>query len=127
LKDQFIKEAVTLFEEITLALVGIGSVEPSKLLASSGNVFSEEELDVLREAGAAGDICLRFFDSDGKPTVTALDSRVISITLEQLRTCKRAVGVAGGLRKTAAIRGAIQGGWINVLITDHRTATRLLN
>lgn len=127
LKDQFVKEAVTLFDEVTLALVGIGSVEPSKLLASSGNVFSEAELDLLRETGAVGDICLRFFDSNGNPTVTALDSRVISITLEQLRSCKRAVGVAGGLRKTEAIRGAIQGGWINVLITDHRTATRLMN
>jgi DNA-binding transcriptional regulator LsrR (DeoR family) len=127
LKDQFIKEAVTLFDQVTLALVGIGSVEPSKLLASSGNVFSAEELDVLREAGAVGDICLRFFDSMGKPSLTTLDARVISITLEQLRACKRAVGVAGGMRKTEAIRGAIQGGWINVLITDHRTATRLMD
>lgn len=127
MKDQFIKEAVTLFDEVTLALVGIGSVEPSKLLASSGNVFSEEELDVLREAGAVGDICLRFFDKMGNPTVTPLDSRVFSITLEQLHSCKRAVGVAGGPRKTDAIRGAIQGGWINILITDHHTATRLMN
>jgi len=36
------------------------------------------------------------------------------------------VGVAGGRRKTAAIRGALQGGWINVLITDRGTAERLL-
>lgn len=127
LKDQFVKEAVTLFDQVTLALVGIGSVEPSKLLASSGNVFSEKELDVLRDAGAVGDICLRFFDGGGDPSTIALDSRVIGITLEQLRATKRAVGVAGGLRKTEAIRGAIQGGWINVLITDQRTATRLIN
>ena len=127
LSDQFVKSAVTLFDKVSLALVGIGSVEPSKLLASSGNVFAAEELDVLREAGAVGDICLRFFDSDGNPTVTALDSRVISITLEQLRSTKRAVGVAGGPRKTDAIRGALKGGWINVLITDHRTANRLMS
>ena len=66
-------------------------------------------------------------DQEGRPTVTGLNDRVISITLEQLRSARRAVGVAGGLRKTNAIRGALQGGWINVLITDQRTATRLMN
>ena len=127
LKDPFIGEAAALFDQVTLALVGIGSIEPSKLLASSGNVFSAEELELLREASAVGDICLRFFDRTGIPTMTPLDSRVISITLEQLRSARRSVGVAGGLRKTHAIQGALQGGWINVLITDQRTATRLMN
>ena len=58
--DQFVKEALALFDKVTLALVGIGSVAPSKLLASSGNVFSTEELDMLREHSAVGDVCLRF-------------------------------------------------------------------
>jgi DNA-binding transcriptional regulator LsrR (DeoR family) len=34
--------------------------------------------------------------------------------------------VAGGARKFAAIRGAVRGGWINILITDRATAVRLL-
>ena len=33
--------------------------------------------------------------------------------------------MAGGARKYAAIRGALLGGWVNVLITDHVTAERL--
>jgi len=36
------------------------------------------------------------------------------------------VGVAGGKRKTLAIKGALAGGWINILITDRNTAERLL-
>jgi hypothetical protein len=47
--------------------------------------------------------------------------------LEALKSARRVVGVAGGPRKEAAIRGALRGAWINVLITDRQTAERLLN
>jgi DNA-binding transcriptional regulator LsrR (DeoR family) len=52
---------------------------------------------------------------------------VISIELDDLRRVRRVVGIAGGDRKTAAIYGALAGHWINVLITDHNTAARLLD
>ncbi|MBK8024981.1 MAG: sugar-binding transcriptional regulator [Chloroflexi bacterium] len=126
MNDPFVQQAVGLFDNVTLALVGIGSVEPSKLLASSGNVFTAEELTALQERGAVGDIVLRFFDGEGRPVVTPLNERVISMKLDQLKRVKRSVAIAGGPRKTNAIRGALLGGWINVLITDHMTAQRLL-
>ncbi|MDO8836802.1 MAG: sugar-binding transcriptional regulator [Vicinamibacterales bacterium] len=125
LQDRFVQEATNLFQKVSLALVGIGSIEPSKVLAASGNVFSSQELDLLRARGAVGDVCLRFFDAAGRP-VPVLDERVISIELPQLRRVDRVVGVAGGSRKTAAIRGALRGGLVNVLITDHHTAERLI-
>ena len=126
LKDRYVQEATALFKSVTLALVGIGAIEPSKLLASSGNVFSPHELKSLSARGAVGDICLRFFDAAGAPVQTPLNDRVISIELAQLKQVRRVVGIAGGKRKTAAIRGALAGGWINMLITDRNTAERLL-
>jgi DNA-binding transcriptional regulator LsrR (DeoR family) len=36
------------------------------------------------------------------------------------------VAVAGGRRKYAAIRAALRGGWLNVLITDLGVARRLV-
>jgi DNA-binding transcriptional regulator LsrR (DeoR family) len=126
LKDRYVQEATSLFKSVTLALVGIGAVEPSKLLASSGNVFSPKELKYLSSRGAVGDICLRFFDADGNPVATPLNERVISMDLPELKRVARVVGIAGGRRKTAAIRGALAGRWINVLITDRSTAERLL-
>jgi DNA-binding transcriptional regulator LsrR (DeoR family) len=126
LEDRYVREAMCLFDQVTIALVGIGTVEPSGLLASSGNIFSPEELDMLRAAGAVGDICLRFFDASGTPVATPLNERVIGIGLDQLRQVKRAVGIAGGKQKLNAIRGALQGRLINVLITDRFTAEHLL-
>jgi DNA-binding transcriptional regulator LsrR (DeoR family) len=126
LKDRYVQEATALFKSVTLALVGIGAIEPSKLLASSGNVFSPHELKSLSARGAVGDICLRFFDAAGAQVQTPLNDRVISIELAQLKQVRRVVGIAGGKRKTAAIRGALAGGWINMLITDRSTAERLV-
>jgi len=125
MKDHFVREALQLMNTVTLALVGIGSIEPSRMLAESGNVFSGAELETLRAQGAVGDICLRFFDGDGVPVASALNERVIGMDLAQLRKAARVVGVAGGSRKTAAIRGALVGLLVNVLITDRNTAARL--
>lgn len=126
LDDPFVRATVERFGQVTLALVGIGTVEPSKLLASSGNIFSGNELDLLRARGAVGDICLRFFDAQGAPVPTPLNDRVIGIPPELFRKAARAVGIAGGQRKRDAIRGALAGRWINVLITDRHTAEWLV-
>ena len=126
LQDTFVCETIERFASVTLALVGIGSVEPSDLLASSGNVFTLQELEMLRDQGAVGDVCLRYFDAKGAAVQTPLNDRVIGMQLEQLRKVKRSVGIAGGARKLAAIRGALLGRYINVLITDLRTAEGLV-
>jgi DNA-binding transcriptional regulator LsrR (DeoR family) len=125
--DRFVREALDGLAGVTLALVGIGALEPSSLLQSSGNIFSARELGVLGRRGAVGDICLRFFDAAGGRVASDVDERVIGVTLEQLRKVDRCVGIAGGARKFEAIRGALRGGWVNVLITDHATAERLLS
>lgn len=126
LSDPFVQATMKLMEEVTLALVGIGEVKPSSLLARSGNVFTEKELENLRAMGAVGDILLRFFDCKGQPVDSPFEKRVVGMSLEQLRRVRRAVGIAGGRRKVEAIRGALRGGLINILITDRFTATRLL-
>jgi len=126
LDDPYIHKAVQTFDRITTALVGIGAVEPSHLLADSGNIFSMAELELLRSQGAVGDILLRFFDVKGLLVKTALDARVVSMPLEQLKQVDRSIGVAGGKRKHVAILGAVRGGWINILVTDRVTAEWLL-
>lgn len=126
LADEVTQQAVRLFDSVTTALVGIGAIDPSPLLAQSGNIFSPQELELLRSEKAVGDILLRFYDRNGTLVETGLEKRVISMTLEQLSKVNRAVGVAGGSRKYAGILGALRGRWINILVTDHFTAERLV-
>ncbi|MBW9113529.1 sugar-binding transcriptional regulator [Rhizobium cauense] len=124
--DPFVRETIDLFGAITLAIVGIGAVEPSELLARSGNIFSSRELADLAEAGAVGDISLRFFDKEGRGVKTPLDERVIGLPLEDLNRVDRVIALAGGSKKTAAISGALRIGVIDTLITDKFTAQRLV-
>jgi DNA-binding transcriptional regulator LsrR (DeoR family) len=124
-RDPAIGEVMKSWKELDLALVGIGSLEPSPLLRQSGNALTQDEQEELRSAGAVGDVCLRFFDADGAALKTSLDQRVVSITATDLMQVPRRVGVAGGSGKYRAIRAALRGGWVNVIVTDLDTARRL--
>lgn len=126
LSDPYVRETMDLFSKITLAIVGIGTIEPSRMLAGSGNVFSTGELSDLKEARAIGDISLRFFDKEGRTVKTPLDNRVIGMNMEELAKVDRVIGLAGGQAKTEAIIGALKSGVMSVLITDKFTAARIL-
>jgi DNA-binding transcriptional regulator LsrR (DeoR family) len=123
--DPYVAGTIARFGALTMAVVGVGAVEPSKLLADSGNIFTAKELRELASLRAVGDICLHFFDADGLPIRSPVEGRVIGITLEALRLVPRVVGVAGGRRKVQALLGALRGRLLDVLITDQFTAMRI--
>jgi len=124
MSDPAIATVDAAWKELNLLLVGIGTLEPSFLLRQSGNAIAAEDSQTLRREGAVGDVCLRFFDADGGH-ISTLDDRVIGIGVDTMRRIPRRVGVAGGSAKYAAIRAAVRGGWVSVLITDQRTAQQL--
>lgn len=125
LSDPMVRGTMDLFGRLSLAVIGIGAVEPSELLSRSGNVFSRQELALLNESGAVGEISFRFFDRDGRLVDTPLNERVLGVTLDDLRKADRVIALAGGEAKTAAIAGALKLGLIDVLVTDKFTAARL--
>jgi DNA-binding transcriptional regulator LsrR (DeoR family) len=121
-------EAVTAeWASLTMALVGIGSLPPSEFLRRSGNAVEPADQPALLAAGAVGDVCHRYFDSAGKAVPSDLDNRVLGIGTDTLRRVPRRVGFAGGPEKHDAIRAAVLGGWVNVLVTDIATAQALLD
>ena len=126
LGDSYVRATTDQFRRVTFALIGIGALQPSIMLANSGNTFTSSELHDLEARGAIGDVCLRFFDVAGQPIEGPLDERVIGMSFEELRRVPRVVAVAGGDRKVAAIRGCLLGGYVKVLITDRFTAEKLL-
>jgi len=126
-QDPAVEAAARLFRKLDLALVGIGSLEPSSLLASSGNIFSVQERKQLRRSGAVGDICFQFIDKQGGLVESSLMERVIGIDLPTLKRTSRVVGIAAGQSKVAAILASVKGKWVNVLITDRHTAELLVS
>ena len=126
LNDGALAEVTRRWKELTMAIVGIGSIEPSELLAESGNAFSPADRARLLEAGAVGDICHHVFTIDGTSVTGDLASRTISIPVDDYLAVPRRIGIGGGHRKQEPILGALRGGWVNVLITDIDTARALL-
>jgi DNA-binding transcriptional regulator LsrR (DeoR family) len=110
----------------TLAFMGIGAPRPDSILVQQGNIVTWQELATLKKLGAVGDINLRYFDDRGHKVSSDLDDRVIGLTLEEIRKINLVVGVAGGAEKFGAIRAALRGKLVDVLVTDHTTAQHLL-
>ena len=126
LNDPAMESVAKEWARLSMALAGIGSLPPSPLLRASGNAADLADQDRLHEAGAIGDICLRFFDSVGNLVPSDLDDRVVGIDADTLRKIPRRIGIAGGESKHKAIHAAVSGRWVNVLVTDTRTAAALL-
>src|SRR6476469_2332331 len=61
LEEDSIAQAIDAFPNLTVLLAGIGSLLPSALLRASGNAVSSEDEELLRKAGAVGDVCMRYF------------------------------------------------------------------
>jgi DNA-binding transcriptional regulator LsrR (DeoR family) len=126
MRTEDVGDVVSMFQDVTLALVGIGMLEPSALLKNSGNYYQQEMLSTLAERGAVGDICLHYFDDYGQPVLSEDEDPVIGMELELVKLCPRVVALAGGIDKTQAIKGALVGGYIDVLIIDINTAKQLV-
>lgn len=125
--DPSIGAVMAAWSTITVSLVGIGSIEPSDLLRSSGNALEDAQAASLRSSGAVGDICLRYFDAAGHSVASDVDDRIMGMSADAIRGVPRRIAVAGGMSKLAAIRGALHGGWISVLVTDAQVASALVS
>ncbi|MCE0495993.1 sugar-binding transcriptional regulator [Vibrio salinus] len=126
LSSNEVTDVIKKFDDVNMAIVGIGHLLPSQFLRNSGNYYDQEMLDTLAKRGAVGDLCLHYFDQKGKPVLREDEDPVIGMALEKIRNCPQVVALAGGGDKVEAIKGALCGQYIDVLITDRVTAKQLL-
>ncbi len=125
LTDPQIADTLTLAANADVLLVGIGRPTETSVVQQSG-ILTAEEFHQLETAGAVGDIALRFFQADGRPIDHEINQRIIGLSLDQIAAAPCIIGVAGGARKFEVIRAALLGKFVNILVTDDQTASRLL-
>ena len=127
LSTEDVKNVTDTWETMNTALVGIGNVSfDTEMKMLFAKYLDESTRDRLNAAGAVGDICMRFFDENGRPIEDGLRG-VIGIDLEKVHRIPNVIGVASGVSKAKAILGAIRGGFIKTLITDDVTARAILS
>lgn len=125
LDEKSLQDVSTMTEYADMSVVGIGAAVEGATVLRNG-ILNEGELTVLKMQGAVGDVLNHFMDKNGNLIQTEIEDRVISTDLDKLRQLKNVVGVAGGKDKVTAIKAVLNGGYLNVLITDSDTAAELL-
>jgi DNA-binding transcriptional regulator LsrR (DeoR family) len=135
LRDAEIRRIYEAAQEVDIALVGIGVIgEQTPGFCSLAESYGVS-VTRLRHLGVVGEINYQPFDADGtivdRPELRALRRRVLSVGADRLQALSRrrdryVVAVAGGRPKVDAVRGALRGRFMNVLVTDEDCAAALL-
>jgi DNA-binding transcriptional regulator LsrR (DeoR family) len=135
LRDPEIRRIYDAAQSVDVALVGIGQIAEQTpgfcSLAESYGVSVRR----LRQLGVVGEINYQPFDAAGQivdhPELKILMHRVLSVDGGRLQALSRrddryVIAVAGGRPKVDAVRGAVSGRFMNVLVTDEDVASALL-
>jgi DNA-binding transcriptional regulator LsrR (DeoR family) len=135
LRDPEIRRIYEAAQAVDIALAGIGVVADETpgfcSLAESYGV----SVGRLRQLGVVGEINYQPFDGDGRivdqAELRALSRRLLSVDGGRLQALSRrddrwVVAVAGGRAKVEAVRGALRGRFMNVLVTDQDCAAGVL-
>lgn len=107
-----------------LALVGLGTLENSVFVERGA--ISPNDIIALKDAGAIGEICGRFFDQRGAECDTPWRDQVMSAEIAQLRKIPQVIAVVSGNDRSVAIDAAISGQLLKGLIIDESGAIALL-
>jgi lsr operon transcriptional repressor len=121
--EQAVTSVLELARLADATIVGIGAMPTATMLQNG--VIKEEQIREYEVKGAVGDIIGEFYDRHGRVLATDLQKVRVGIAIRELRAMKNVIAVAGGSDKTAAIHGALAGGYIDVLITTEDVARRL--
>ncbi|WP_010140070.1 sugar-binding transcriptional regulator [Oceanicola sp. S124] len=118
-----VRSARALAETADTVIVGIGQMADDAPLFVDGFITCDE-LESLRAAGAAGEICGHVFDGQGRYLDHAVNRMMVGVQVPV--SAGKTLCIAGGPTKITALRAALKGGLITGLITDEDTAEALL-
>jgi DNA-binding transcriptional regulator LsrR (DeoR family) len=124
LRQPMVKETLALAARADVTFIGIGHMGHDAPLYLDGFI-TQPELKALQKAGAVGEIVGWAFDAQGKMIDGLTNERVASAPLPS-RENSLVVALAMGEKKLPGIRAALSRRLVNGILTDERTAERLL-
>lgn len=125
LREESIASVLNIASKLDVALNGIGAPDEASTVIATG-YFDKRMMNDFDKYNICGDISMNFYDKNGNLSLYEHNNRVIGVSIHTLRNTQWSIGIAGDLRKADAIRGALAGKYINVLITDRDCAQTLI-
>lgn len=123
LEDEVIASVTRYWDRLTHACVGVGTLPPV-----TGEVIyiGEENLSAFEQAGGVGDVCSRYFTTEGLFIDDPIYNCIVGIRPEQLRKTKHVLAVASSPEKAHATTSLLRSGLITDLFVDEELAREIL-
>ncbi len=125
LRDPVISQNMELARNCDMAIFSVGVFDPESQLVQHG-ILNRQEVTRMQKAGVIGDVISHTFNDKGEEISSTLSERLIGLNIEDLGKLKKCVLIAGGEAKHECILAALKGKWVDMLITDERTAGWLI-
>jgi DNA-binding transcriptional regulator LsrR (DeoR family) len=117
--------ALGMVPAVTIAMLSIGAWAPG--LSTIYDSITQAERDALAGLGVHTDLGGAFFDRNGMPLATPLDSRMIVTPGPALARIPTVLAVAYGVAKSPAVLAVLRGKIIDGLVTHASLARALLH
>jgi DNA-binding transcriptional regulator LsrR (DeoR family) len=127
IEDRTMQDFFEMFDHLDISVTGIGSPSINSPTMLASGCYTTDDLRKLYDAGATADISSLIIDENGKGDQFEINQRIIGITLEQIKRIPLTIGVSGHEDKAEAILATLIGGYLEVLITDARTAEKVIS
>ena len=127
LKEESINYIFDYYGKLDTVIMGVGLPHNKQSTIVASQYVDQTYLNRIIEKGAVGDIALHFYDAAGDlEPFKEFNDRVVAIPMKKLKKVHNRVAIASGAEKAEAVKGAIKGGFLNILITDLACAENLL-
>lgn len=123
-KEPCVLEIARMVQLASMTIVGIGGMREDATIINNG-ILNKNDFLYLSMQGAVGDILTHFIDKEGNPIPSHIEDRLLSTSLDTLKELNNVIGIAAGPNKVDAIRAALLGKYLDILITDENTALSL--
>lgn len=132
--DSATAEAIRRLPEVSTALetargadIAVASVGSWRQSTSQVyDALSADLRDQAAELGVVGEVAGRTFDAEGESVSSAIDERVVAVTLEELRAIPHVIISGFGDYRAAATVAALRATGANTLVTDVSLARAIL-
>ena len=117
-RNETVSAALDVARRADFALVGVGDLSEDSNLVRMG-WFTPREVADARLTGTIGDVMgYDFVDINGRPASTAMQDRVIGLSLADLHRIPDVIAIASENTKAAALLGVLRTGAINTVATS---------
>ncbi len=122
-----VREVMDAARLAAVAVFGIGAVIGENSTYYEAHPVAKAEREKLYISGVRGEYLGYLIDQNGSLAESPLNSRLVALPPNEAAKIPVTIGIASGPEKVEPLVAALNGGYLNSLVTDEQTAEAILN